>query len=142
MNRTVRPTADSNSARAQRADDMILARHDYERLTGARLSRLRYPTTADSIVVPGGAGFIGSNLVRRALAEMPDRVVVVDKLTYSGHRASLADVEKNPRFTFVEADIADRDAMRAAIAAHRPRAVLNFAAETHVDRSIDGPGAL
>ncbi len=95
----------------------------------------------ESIVVTGGAGFIGSNFVRLALAETPDRVVVVDKLTYSGHRASLADVEKNPRFTFVEADIADRDAMRAAIAAHRPRAVLNFAAETHVDRSIDGPGA-
>jgi dTDP-glucose 4,6-dehydratase len=95
----------------------------------------------ESIVVTGGAGFIGSNFVRLALAETPDRVVVVDKLTYSGHRASLADVEKNPRFTFVEADIADRDAMRAAMAAHRPRAVLNFAAETHVDRSIDGPGA-
>ncbi len=95
----------------------------------------------ESIVVTGGAGFIGSNFVRLALAETPDRIVVVDKLTYSGHRASLADVEKNPRFAFVEADIADRDAMRAAMAAHRPRAVLNFAAETHVDRSIDGPGA-
>jgi dTDP-glucose 4,6-dehydratase len=95
----------------------------------------------DSIVVTGGAGFIGSNFVRLALADTPDRVVVVDKLTYSGHRASLGDVEKNPRFTFVEADIADRGAMRAVMAAHRPRAVLNFAAETHVDRSIDGPDA-
>ena len=95
----------------------------------------------ESIVVTGGAGFIGSNFVRLALAETSDRVVVVDKLTYSGHRASLADVEKNPRFSFIEADIADRDAMRAAMAAHRPRAVLNFAAETHVDRAIDGPDA-
>ena len=94
----------------------------------------------DALVITGGAGFIGSNFVRLALAETPDRVVVVDKLTYSGHRASLRDAEKNPRFTFVEADIADRDAMRAVMAAHRPRAVLNFAAETHVDRSIDGPG--
>ncbi|MGZ6971460.1 MAG: dTDP-glucose 4,6-dehydratase, partial [Thermoanaerobaculia bacterium] len=81
------------------------------------------------------------NLVRLALAEMPDRIVVVDKLTYSGHRASLADVEKHPRFTFVEADIADREAMREVFATYRPRAVLNLAAETHVDRSIDGPDA-
>jgi dTDP-glucose 4,6-dehydratase len=95
----------------------------------------------ESIVVTGGAGFIGSNFVRLALAETPDRVVVVDKLTYSGHRASLADVEKNPRFTFVKADIADAAAMRAVFEAHRPRAVLNLAAETHVDRSIDEPGA-
>jgi dTDP-glucose 4,6-dehydratase len=95
----------------------------------------------ESIVVTGGAGFIGSNFVRLALRETPDRVVVVDKLTYSGHRASLRDVEKNPRFAFVEADIADKDAMRSVMATHRPRAILNFAAETHVDRSIDGPGA-
>lgn len=94
----------------------------------------------ESIVVTGGAGFIGSNFVRLALRETPDRVVVVDKLTYSGHRASLRDEEKNPRFTFVEADIADKDAMRAVMATHRPRALLNFAAETHVDRSIDDPG--
>ncbi len=95
----------------------------------------------ESIVVTGGAGFIGSNFVRLALAETPDRVVVVDKLTYSGHRASLADVERNPRFAFVEADIADAAAVKAVFEAYRPRAVLNFAAETHVDRSIDGPGA-
>jgi dTDP-glucose 4,6-dehydratase len=126
MNRTGRPTSDFNSARARRDDE-------------AQSSRLRYPPPVDSIVVTGGAGFIGSNLVRLALAEMPDHMVVVDKLTYSGHRASLADVEKHPRFTFVEADIADRAAMREVFATHRPRAVLNFAAETHVDRSIDGP---
>ena len=92
----------------------------------------------DTIVVTGGAGFIGSNFVRLALADTPDRVVVVDKLTYSGHRASLQDVEKDPRFTFVEADIADKDAMRAVLANFRPRAILNFAAETHVDRSLLG----
>jgi dTDP-glucose 4,6-dehydratase len=95
----------------------------------------------ESIVVTGGAGFIGSNFVRLALADTPDRVVVVDKLTYSGHRASLADCEKDPRFALVQADIADAAAMQRVFETHRPRAVLNFAAETHVDRSIDGPGA-
>ena len=95
----------------------------------------------DSILVTGGAGFIGSNFVLLALKETPGRVVVVDKLTYSGHRASLAECESDARFAFVEADIADAAAMRAAFETHRPRAVLNFAAETHVDRSIDGPGA-
>ncbi len=95
----------------------------------------------DSILVTGGAGFIGSNFVRLALKETSGRVVVVDKLTYSGHRASLADCESDPRFAFVEADIADAAAMKACFESHRPRAVLNFAAETHVDRSIDGPGA-
>ncbi len=95
----------------------------------------------ESIVVTGGAGFIGSNFVRLALRETSGRVVVVDKLTYSGHRASLADCERDSRFAFVEADIANAPAMKAVLATHRPRAVLNFAAETHVDRSIDGPGA-
>jgi dTDP-glucose 4,6-dehydratase len=95
----------------------------------------------DSILVTGGAGFIGSNFVRLALKETPGRVVVVDKLTYSGHRASLAECESDARFAFIEADIADAAAMRAVFETHRPRAVLNFAAETHVDRSIDGPGA-
>ena len=91
-------------------------------------------------VVTGGAGFIGSATVRHLIEATPHRVVVVDKLTYSGHRASLADVEEHPRFAFVEADIDDREAMRSVMSTHRPRAVLNFAAETHVDRSIDGPG--
>ena len=95
----------------------------------------------DTILVTGGAGFIGSNFVRLALNETPDRIVVVDKLTYSGHRASLADCERDARFAFVEADIADAAAMKAVFGTHHPRAVLNFAAETHVDRSIDGPGA-
>src|SRR5664280_2011740 len=99
--------------------------------------RLRYPCRrVESIVVTGGAGFIGSNFVRLALAETLDRVVVVDKLTYSGHRASLADLERNPRFAFIEADIADRAAMRAAMEAHRPRAVLNFAVDGRFGREV------
>jgi len=95
----------------------------------------------DPLLVTGGAGFIGSNFVRLALMKNAGPVVVVDKLTYSGHRASLADCERDARFAFVEADIANAAAMKAIFSTHRPRAVLNFAAETHVDRSIDGPGA-
>jgi dTDP-glucose 4,6-dehydratase len=92
-------------------------------------------------VVTGGAGFIGSNFVRLALATRDARIVVVDKLTYAGNLESLADVADDPRFEFVRADIADRGAMEELFRAHRPSCVLNFAAETHVDRSIDGPGA-
>jgi dTDP-glucose 4,6-dehydratase len=89
-------------------------------------------------IVTGGAGFIGCNFVRLALARGV-RVVVVDKLTYAGNRQSLADVEQDPRFQFLRADIADRAAMDEVLRTHRPDALLNFAAETHVDRSIDGP---
>jgi dTDP-glucose 4,6-dehydratase len=90
------------------------------------------------LLVPGGAGFIGSNYVRRRLATHPDdTVVVLDKLTYAGRRENLADVPET-RFELVEADIADRDTVRAAI--EGCDAVVNFAAETHVDRSIDSPG--
>ncbi|MCM2256845.1 MAG: dTDP-glucose 4,6-dehydratase [Vicinamibacteria bacterium] len=95
-----------------------------------------------TILVTGGAGFIGSNFVRRLLAQRPQhRVVVLDALTYAGNLLSLKGLEQSGRFTFVAADIADREAVRAAFAAHRPDAVVNFAAESHVDRSIDGPGA-
>ncbi len=93
----------------------------------------------ETIVVTGGAGFIGSNFVRHALARTDARVVVLDKLTYAGNLESLADVAPHPRYAFVEADIADREAVRAAFREHRPAAVVNFAAETHVDRSIDDP---
>jgi dTDP-glucose 4,6-dehydratase len=94
-----------------------------------------------TILVTGGAGFIGSNFVRHALARTDARVVVLDALTYAGNLESLADVSTHARYAFVQADIADREAVRAAFRAHRPDAVVNFAAETHVDRSIDGPGA-
>jgi dTDP-glucose 4,6-dehydratase len=94
-----------------------------------------------TILVTGGAGFIGSNFVRLALARTEALVVVLDALTYAGNPESLADVRSDPRFAFVRADIADGDAVREAFRAHRPDAVVNFAAETHVDRSIDGPGA-
>ncbi len=95
----------------------------------------------DTWIVTGGAGFIGSNFVRLVLAKREVRVVVVDKLTYAGNLESLADVADHPRFHFVKADIADRTAVDQILREHRPSAILNFAAETHVDRSIDGPAA-
>ncbi len=94
-----------------------------------------------TLIVTGGAGFIGVNFVRHALAHTEDRVVVVDKLTYAGNLESLADVARDPRYAFRQADIADRAAVRALFREYRPRALVNFAAETHVDRSIDDPAA-
>jgi dTDP-glucose 4,6-dehydratase len=95
----------------------------------------------ETLIVTGGAGFIGANLVRLVLAERVERVVVVDALTYAGSRDSLAGIEDGARFRFVRADIADRPAMSALLEEERPAAILNLAAETHVDRSIDDPGA-
>src|SRR6185312_15131764 len=91
------------------------------------------------ILVTGGAGFIGSNHVRWLLANTDDAVTVYDALTYAGNRSTLADVEAaHPdRFRFVHADICDIDTFTAAVAGHD--AVLHFAAESHVDRSIAGP---
>src|SRR6202158_2404212 len=92
-----------------------------------------------TLLITGGAGFIGSNLVRHALDHTGDRIVVVDKLTYAGNLLNLEQPLKDSRVTFVESDIADRNAMARVFRDARPDAVLNLAAETHVDRSIDGP---
>jgi dTDP-glucose 4,6-dehydratase len=92
------------------------------------------------LLVTGGAGFIGSAVVRCAIGDGDD-VFVLDKLTYAGNLDSLAPVAANPRYNFVRADICDRDAVKAAFARFRPEAVLHLAAESHVDRSIDGPAA-
>ncbi len=92
-----------------------------------------------TIVITGGAGFIGSNLVQYALDHTADRLVIVDALTYAGSLLNLERPLTDSRVTFVRADIADREAMRRVFADHHPAAVLNLAAETHVDRSIDGP---
>jgi dTDP-glucose 4,6-dehydratase len=89
------------------------------------------------IIVTGGAGFIGSALVRYLIAEGHD-VLTIDALTYAGNRASLRDVEANPRHRFVHADICDRPAMEAAIAGFAPQRIMHLAAESHVDRSISG----
>ena len=93
----------------------------------------------ESMIVTGGAGFIGTNFARYALGRGRGRVVVLDKLTYAGNRRTIEDLMADPRFVFVEGDICDRARVDALLGEHRPRAVVNFAAETHVDRSIDDP---
>ena len=92
-------------------------------------------------LVTGGAGFIGSALVRQLIAESDDRVVVVDALTYASSLDALAEVETSDRFAFELMDVRDRSALRDLFARHRPDAVVHLAAESHVDRSIDGPEA-
>ena len=92
-----------------------------------------------TLLITGGAGFIGSNLVHYALTHTDARVIVVDKLTYAGSLTSLNDALDNPRLTFVRADIANREPIANVFAEFQPDAVLNLAAETHVDRSIDSP---
>lgn len=94
-----------------------------------------------TVLVTGGAGFIGCNFVRYLLARTRCRVVVIDKLTYAGNLESLKDVRRHPRYCFLRADIADRHRMKAVFYAHKPSGVVNLAAETHVDRSIDSPAA-
>ena len=94
-----------------------------------------------SILVTGGAGFIGSNFVLDWLAQSDETVVNLDALTYAGNRENLASLEADARHVFVHGDIGDRALLDRLFAEHRPRAVLHFAAESHVDRSILGPGA-
>ncbi|KRA53354.1 dTDP-glucose 4,6-dehydratase [Pseudoxanthomonas sp. Root65] len=91
-------------------------------------------------LVTGGAGFIGGNFVLRAVAQGV-KIVNLDVLTYAGNLDTLASVQDNPSHVFVQGDIGDRDLVAQLLAEHQPDAVVNFAAESHVDRSIDGPGA-
>ena len=93
-----------------------------------------------NILVTGGAGFIGSALVRYLIRETEERVCVVDKLTYAGNLESLAEVSGSDRFRFERADICDRAELDRIFSEFRPDAVMHLAAESHVDRSIDAPG--
>ena len=93
------------------------------------------------ILVTGGAGFIGSALVRRLIEHTDHEVLVFDKLTYAGVLSSLDPVSQSSRYSFVQADICDAEAVAKALADFRPQVVAHLAAESHVDRSIDGPGA-
>ena len=95
------------------------------------------------ILVTGGCGFIGSNFIRQRLMEKGSalaKLVNLDALTYAGNMESIRDVLDDPRCDFVHGDICDRTLLDRLFAEHRPRAVVHFAAESHVDRSIHGPG--
>ena len=93
------------------------------------------------ILITGGAGFIGSALVRYIINETSDAVVVVDKLTYAGNLMSLAPVAQSEHFAFEKVDICDRAELARVFTEHQPDCVMHLAAESHVDRSIDGPAA-
>jgi dTDP-glucose 4,6-dehydratase len=92
------------------------------------------------ILVTGGSGFIGSNLVRLLVNEKGESVINLDKLTYAGNAESLADLEGKPNYCFEQVDLCDAAALNAVFTKHQPDAVMHLAAESHVDRSIDGPG--
>ncbi len=92
------------------------------------------------ILITGGAGFIGCHLVRLLVEEKGEQVINLDKLTYASNAESLADLAGHPNYSFEQVDICDPAALGAVFAKHRPHAVLHLAAESHVDRSIDGPG--
>ena len=93
-----------------------------------------------SVLITGGAGFIGANFVLDWVANSDEKIVNLDKLTYAGNLESLASLKNNPQHVFVQGDIGDAALLPKLLAEHQPRAVLNFAAESHVDRSIHGPG--
>src|SRR6187455_1689407 len=96
----------------------------------------------ENILVTGGAGFIGSAFVRHMIARYPDyRIVTYDKMTYAGNMANLAPVSDEPNYAFERGDIADRVTVTAALQAHNIDTIVNFAAESHVDRSILDPDA-
>ncbi|NDD49773.1 MAG: NAD-dependent epimerase/dehydratase family protein, partial [Alphaproteobacteria bacterium] len=92
-----------------------------------------------SIIITGAAGFIGSNFVLNWLANNHEKVIALDKLTYAGNLENLKTVESNPSYVFVQGDIGDSELISKLLQEHQPRAIVNFAAESHVDRSIHGP---
>ena len=94
-----------------------------------------------SIIVSGAAGFIGSNFVLNWLNNKNEQLIAFDKLTYAGNLENLKSVANNPNYVFVKGDIGDSKLVAKLLQEHQPRAIINFAAESHVDRSIHGPEA-
>src|SRR5437870_1791578 len=92
------------------------------------------------ILVTGGAGFIGSAVIRHLISQTNHSVVNVDCLTYAGNLSTLSSVSSDDRYTFEQVDIRDADALKDVFKRHQPAAVMHLAAESHVDRSIDAPG--
>ena len=109
-------------------------------LTTLRVSGARDMPSYNTLLVTGGAGFIGANFVLATLAAGRTKVINLDALTYAGNLDTLAPVMDDPRHIFVHGDIGDRALVRQLLETHQPDAVVNFAAESHVDRSIDAPG--
>jgi len=100
---------------------------------------MQHHATPRTFLITGGAGFIGSAVVRELVHNTPHHVVNIDKLTYAGNLESLTSVEYSERYTFIQADICDAQAMQRLFQEHQPDVVMHLAAESHVDRSIDGP---
>lgn len=110
-------------------------------MAGTRPSVWRIRDSMKTLLITGGAGFIGGNFVLATLAAGDCRVVNLDALTYAGNLDTLSSLANNPEHIFVHGDIGDRELVKRLLAEHRPDAIINFAAESHVDRSIDGPAA-
>ena len=97
------------------------------------------PLDPSRVLVTGGAGFIGGNFIHHLIADTDAQILNLDLLTYAGNRETLAAIEAEPRYRFVQGDIADQATVKDLLEAFRPDCIVNFAAESHVDRSIDGP---
>ena len=142
IRRNVSARRAAGKRRNARRRDSKLARHESTRSYFARdVSRvaLSHTLVVKTILVTGGAGFIGSAFVRLVMRERRFAVVNVDKLTYAGNLESLEEASDDTRYSFARIDICDGPAIASLFETHRPDAVVHLAAESHVDRSIDGP---